>query len=147
MGPQGLHIPIRHIKVPRWEPFPLVRRERREIALVLANYRVEPTGSRPLAHVTNKKKRPLGGFFICGGTTGTRTLDPMIKSHLLYQLSYGPMDPERESTSAIFRWVGLNSDTIKTKMQEKMQKIQFPLNYIRTNLVVCFDSLCTIDIP
>ena len=29
-------------------------------------------------------------FFISGGATGTRTLDPMIKSHLLYQLSYVP---------------------------------------------------------
>lgn len=106
VGPQGLHIPIRHIKVPRWEPFPLVRRERREIALVLANYRVEPTGSRPLAHVTNKKKRPLGGFFICGGTTGTRTLDPMIKSHLLYQLSYGPKT--RPRTSDATQRVGLS---------------------------------------
>ena len=30
-----------------------------------------------------------------GGDTGTRTLDPMIKSHLLYQLSYVPKtEPE-----------------------------------------------------
>ena len=26
----------------------------------------------------------------CGGRTGTRTLDPLIKSQLLYQLSYAP---------------------------------------------------------
>ena len=69
-----------------------------------------------------KKTRQSGGK-ISGGTTGTRTLDPMIKSHLLYQLSYGPMDPESDSANAIFRRFGANSDTIKTKMQEKMQKI------------------------
>ena len=67
-------------KLCRMGPFPHVWRERR-VQLVLANYRVEP-GSRPLAHATNKK-RPYGRFFICGGTTGTRTLDPLIKSQLL----------------------------------------------------------------
>ena len=36
---------------------------------------------------TNKKP-PCGGFFVCGGRAGTRTLDPLIKSQLLYQLSY-----------------------------------------------------------
>ena len=45
------------------------------------------TGSRPVAET---KKPPNGGVFISGGATGTRTLDPMIKSHLLYQLSYSP---------------------------------------------------------
>ena len=69
-----------------------------------------------------KKTRQCGGE-ISGGTTGTRTLDPMIKSHLLYQLSYGPMDPESNRVNAIFRWFGANFDIIKTKMQEKMQKI------------------------
>ena len=34
------------------------------------------------------KKTPDFWCFIFGGGTGTRTLDPMIKSHLLYQLSY-----------------------------------------------------------
>ncbi len=36
----------------------------------------------------NKKTAEIRGF--SGGATGTRTLDPMIKSHLLYQLSYSP---------------------------------------------------------
>jgi hypothetical protein len=27
---------------------------------------------------------------LCGGRTRTRTLDPLIKSQLLYQLSYAP---------------------------------------------------------
>ena len=34
------------------------------------------------------KKPPDGGFIIYGGRAGTRTLDPLIKSQLLYQLSY-----------------------------------------------------------
>ena len=39
----------------------------------------------------NKKIKPrVGAVCISGGDTGTRTLDPMIKSHLLYQLSYVP---------------------------------------------------------
>ncbi len=33
----------------------------------------------------------MGVFFISGGRAGTRTLDPLIKSQLLYQLSYAPM--------------------------------------------------------
>ena len=38
-----------------------------------------------------KIKRPLmRPLNFSGGDTGTRTLDPMIKSHLLYQLSYVP---------------------------------------------------------
>ena len=51
---------------------------------------------RVLRHVSAEiKKPPDGGFLISGGDTGTRTLDPMIKSHLLYQLSYVPRtEPE-----------------------------------------------------
>ena len=37
-----------------------------------------------------KQKIPRGPRDYRGGNTGTRTLDPMIKSHLLYQLSYVP---------------------------------------------------------
>ena len=38
--------------------------------------------------VPHNKKNRQGGLFYSGGGTETRTLDPMIKSHLLYQLSY-----------------------------------------------------------
>jgi hypothetical protein len=34
---------------------------------------------------------------INGGRTRTRTLDPLIKSQLLYQLSYAPGLPQRET--------------------------------------------------
>ena len=34
------------------------------------------------------KKRPIRSLNLFGGGTGTRTLDPLIKSQLLYQLSY-----------------------------------------------------------
>ena len=37
-----------------------------------------------------KTKIPRKSAGFLGGDTGTRTLDPMIKSHLLYQLSYVP---------------------------------------------------------
>lgn len=44
---------------------------------------------------------------ISGGDTGTRTLDPMIKSHLLYQLSYVPKtEPEIQNTGFCFRGSG-----------------------------------------
>ena len=36
----------------------------------------------------NKNRRKDGLYF--GGRAGTRTLDPLIKSQLLYQLSYAP---------------------------------------------------------
>lgn len=35
-----------------------------------------------------QKSHPQGGFKNLGGPTGTRTQDQVIKSHLLYQLSY-----------------------------------------------------------
>ena len=38
----------------------------------------------------SEKNTAFAVFLIRGGATGTRTLDPMIKSHLLYQLSYSP---------------------------------------------------------
>ena len=39
---------------------------------------------------SDKQKNLLKSAGYRGGDTGTRTLDPMIKSHLLYQLSYVP---------------------------------------------------------
>ena len=39
-----------------------------------------------------KIKHTQKGVFIFGGGTGTRTLDPLIKSQLLYQLSYASMN-------------------------------------------------------
>jgi hypothetical protein len=35
-----------------------------------------------------------------GGRTRTRTLDPLIKSQLLYQLSYAPSKPRERVLSA-----------------------------------------------
>ena len=37
---------------------------------------------------TKNKNDHFRGLFIFGGRAGTRTLDPLIKSQLLYQLSY-----------------------------------------------------------
>ncbi len=49
-------------------------------------------------HLTNISKNPRqkkacisAGFSLSGSTTWTRTRDPMINSHLLYQLSYRGM--------------------------------------------------------
>ena len=38
--------------------------------------------------------------WINGGRTRTRTLDPLIKSQLLYQLSYAPGMPRRKTHRA-----------------------------------------------
>ena len=46
----------------------------------------EPTGSRP-CFIKPKEKTPVSGVFSFGAPPGTRTLDPLIKSQLLYQLS------------------------------------------------------------
>lgn len=45
----------------------------------------------PPRHSGNKKadQKSDRQIFENGAPTGTRTQDPMIKSHLLYQLSYG----------------------------------------------------------
>ena len=40
-------------------------------------------------HFTNKKTTPCGWFFI-GEPGGIRTHDPLIKSQMLYRLSYEP---------------------------------------------------------
>ncbi len=45
-----------------------------------------------------QKKSPAGVFKTLTGycrSAGDRTLDPMIKSHVLYQLSYGPKAVQR----------------------------------------------------
>lgn len=42
----------------------------------------------------NKKMHSRGNAFLCR-SAGDRTLDPMIKSHVLYQLSYGPERVQR----------------------------------------------------
>ena len=69
----------------------------------------------------NKNKNPpVGWFFISGGDTGTRTLDPMIKSHLLYQLSYVPKtEPESKNTGFFFRGSGQILTHLKTKIKKK----------------------------
>ncbi len=43
------------------------------------------------ANPTQKKACIAAGFSLSGSTTWTRTRDPMINSHLLYQLSYRGM--------------------------------------------------------
>ena len=49
-------------------------------------------------------KRSLTKF--CGGRAGTRTLDPLIKSQLLYQLSYAPGVRLRHRRINIFFYCG-----------------------------------------
>ncbi len=74
---------------------------------------------------THKQKTAeIRGF--SGGDTGTRTLDPMIKSHLLYQLSYVPKTgPRKGEPWVLFLWYAGNFDTYQNKNQEKIQKFVF----------------------
>ena len=75
-----------HVRFHSMGPFHYVWREQR-IRLFLPTGVPNPfTGSRPLG--PTQKKRPYKWPFISGGRAGTRTLDPLIKSQLLYQLSY-----------------------------------------------------------
>ena len=53
---------------------------------LFTNWQLRCEGSHPLA--LQKQKSPYLGDFIFGGRAGIRTLDPLIKSQLLYQLSY-----------------------------------------------------------
>ena len=76
-----------------------------------------PCGSNPFfgffVPVPRKIKRPLmRPLNFSGGDTGTRTLDPMIKSHLLYQLSYVPKTEPEHGTYVLRSRFGANSDTI-----------------------------------
>ena len=59
-----------------------------------------------LNRTKTKIPRVSAGFL--GGDTGTRTLDPMIKSHLLYQLSYVPKtEPKTGINTIVFKVRGL----------------------------------------
>jgi hypothetical protein len=49
---------------------------------------------------------------IIGGRTRTRTLDPLIKSQLLYQLSYAPLCVIRAGRVLYQRDAGLSSDSL-----------------------------------
>ena len=60
--------------------------------------------------------RKVGNF--SGGDTGIRTLDPMIKSHLLYQLSYVSKTELRFSSTHIFTYK-------KKKIKKKMRFFVF----------------------
>ena len=80
----GLYIPICGT-LPQWAPFTTYGSN--FFSFVLANWRSEPfLGSRPAC--PNKTKNRTWRFIYFGGRAGTRTLDPLIKSQLLYQLSY-----------------------------------------------------------
>jgi hypothetical protein len=54
----------------------------------------EHMGTGALANALDKQTTPIGDqderCNVNGGRTRTRTLDPLIKSQLLYQLSYAP---------------------------------------------------------
>ena len=70
-----------------------------------------------LNHPKTKIPRVSAGFL--GGDTGTRTLDPMIKSHLLYQLSYVPKtEPENRTKWFFF----LGPGAILTYKKQKIKK-------------------------
>jgi hypothetical protein len=56
-------------------------------------------GKKVISEVTEKKRPPFWGQI--GGPTGTRTQDQVIKSHLLYQLSYRSVGKYIMSRSAI----------------------------------------------
>ena len=47
-----------------------------------------PNPLRVLVRLSLQNKKPHTAVYYFGGRAGTRTLDPLIKSQLLYQLSY-----------------------------------------------------------
>ena len=75
-----------HVRFHSMGPFHYVRLERRIRSFSSTGVPNPFTGSRPLG--PHHKKRPHLWSFVSGGRAGTRTLDPLIKSQLLYQLSY-----------------------------------------------------------
>ena len=66
---------------------------------------LSPSGRTPFSGsnlVAFTKNPPHKAGDIFGGDTGIRTLDPMIKSHLLYQLSYVSKTEQPFSVRGIF---------------------------------------------
>ena len=83
-----------------------------------------------------EKTAEIRGF--SGGDTGTRTLDPMIKSHLLYQLSYVPKtEPGKGEHGVLFPRYAGNFDIYFYKLQEKIQKIIFYLCWLGWMILKC----------
>ena len=84
-----------------------LRMARTAHSLVLANWRSEPFHGFSSAW-SNTKKTAVKWPFISGGRAGTRTLDPLIKSQLLYQLSYASRTilPDTNPISAVHRTDG-----------------------------------------
>ena len=59
--------------------------------------------------VPRTKKQPPFGGVIFGGRAGTRTLDPLIKSQLLYQLSYASINSFLDRTGIIIDFFLINA--------------------------------------
>ena len=60
-----------------------------------------------------------------GGRTRARTLDPLIKSQLLYQLSYAPIAPVRRSRQAEGRRLAKARERVQRKraLEERPKRI------------------------
>ena len=67
---------------------PKVRTVLTDIYFADAAYTNPLSGSHPLAHITQKITPHKVGYFLNGERAGIRTLGPLIKSQMLYQLSY-----------------------------------------------------------
>ena len=84
-----------------------------------SHLRVEPFLRVRTSIFIKNKNTPPGCVFIFGGDTGIRTLDPMIKSHLLYQLSYV------SKTEPPFGVQGIFWHIKKRKSSKKMRILKF----------------------
>src|SRR5262249_48741598 len=84
------------------QPFPPIRRTRGDVeraehqplaSLIHRDHRMRLAASTVLPWSFSWKQHLSYVFDFVGGRTRTRTLDPLIKSQLLYQLSYAPGEP------------------------------------------------------
>ena len=82
VSPTGLGTPTK-VGPPRVVSF-----KHRPKGLVFNNYPLRTDGFSPSQ--ANNKKTTFSGGFVIGEPDGIRTHDPLIKSQMLYRLSYEP---------------------------------------------------------
>ncbi len=121
-------------------PFHCVRLERR---VACSRQLTSRTLLRVLRPVLQNKKTTLRWLFYSGGNTGTRTLDPMIKSHLLYQLSYVPKTgPGKQNFTILFRGSGAILTQKKSECKKKYHFLSFYFYFLVASDAPSLDICC-----
>ena len=104
-----------------------------DAVLRFAQSRTERFGSLRIS--TNKKATLTGGFFIGGMPERIRTADPLIKSQMLYRLSYGHIICATTRECIIDK-----KSLVNIKNAKKLKKITFVKFVVYLLIFICYHS-------